>query len=126
MIDVKDSVFDDRRAETAVICLDRSYRSAESGMLERLDQRLQAALDDSTAGVLLDFGHNSQIGCGFLNVLLQCYRRTTETDRRFALCGLKPLPTKVLEVTRLNSLWEVFQTRREAIEAMRPLPLKHE
>jgi len=86
--------------------------------LARLDAHLLEAVDGSSTGLLIDLSETVSIGCRFLDVLLRCYARTTQCNRRFAVCALNPWPARVLAVTRLRSLWETFRSRQEGIQAM--------
>jgi anti-anti-sigma factor len=108
----------EREAGITIIRLRREYGSVDCQTLAELEAHLRGESDDFPAGLLIDLGETTYIGCGLLSVLLRCYVRVREDNCRFALCSLNSLPESVLATTHLNSLWEIFRTRREAIEAM--------
>ena len=102
----------------SIIILEAEYDSADFQKLREVERVLIVHLEDSSIGLLIDFGHTNHVGGGFLSSLVRCYQRATSLKRRFVICSLKPWPRKVLAVTRLNSLWDIFETRQEAIAAM--------
>ena len=120
-----ESACDEQQTGIAIIPLGREYGSADLQTLAELEGHLLEAIDRSPAGLLIDLGETIHIGCEFLSILLRCYVRVRKSNGCFALCALNSLPESVFAITRLDSLWKVFRTRREAIEAMQP-PLENE
>lgn len=118
----RDSECDDRDTGIAIICLKRTYGSTDFRALEELEGQLAKAAASSPRRVLIELEETVCIGCGFLRVLLRCFGRATENNGRLALCTLNPLPASVLAITRLDTIWETFPTRGEAIEAMKSWP----
>lgn len=102
----------------AVLQLEREYGSSEFSKLAELKCQLFSIIDDFPLGIVLDLIKTRTIGCGFLNVLLEAYAQAGKCNCWFALCTLQPIPRSVLKVTRLDSLWQIFEARQEAIEAM--------
>ena len=121
----RDSACDEQQTGIAIILLGREYGSADFQTLAELEEQLLGEIDGSSAGLLIDLGETVYVGCGLLSALLRCHVRVSGGNRSFALCTLNPLPESVLAITRLDSLWEIFRTRREAIEAMQQ-PLDNE
>jgi anti-anti-sigma regulatory factor len=113
-----ESVCDTEPTGITILRLEREYGSADMPRLAQLEGCLLGAIDSSPAGLLIDLSETTLIGCGFLNVLIQCYARARESNCRFALCALNSWPESVLVIARLDSLWEIFRTPQEAIEAM--------
>ena len=115
---VRDPTFNERQARMTAILLEPVYGSLDVAALAELEEMLLIAIDDSATGILIDLGNNSYIGCGFLGVLLRCYRRAERSGRVFWLCDLSPFSARVLTITHLDSLWSVVPTRQPAIEVM--------
>lgn len=114
----RESTRDEQQREIAIIPLGREYGSGDCQRLAEFEGRLLGAVEDSPAGLLIDLGETVYIGGGLLSVLLRLSARVRETNRRFALCALTSFPDSVIGITRLDSFWQVFRTRRDAIEAM--------
>lgn len=121
----RDLACDERETGITIIRLRCEYGSADCQTLAELEGHLLGESDDSPAGLLIDLGETTYIGCGLLGVLLRCYVRVRESNCLFALCSLNSLPETVMATTHLDSLWEIFRTRQEAIEAMQQ-SLDHE
>ena len=56
--------------------------------------------------------------CG-LSSLLWCLGRLKEKGRRLNLCGVRNEVSKTLDLTRLQTVFDIFETRDEAIQAIR-------
>ncbi len=108
-----------QQTEIRLVLLGPAYGSGQSQTLCDLERRLTAGINSASTGLLVDFGGTTYVGCGLLNVLLRCNERAKHMNRRVVFCGLMPLPRQVLVITRLESLWEVFETRQKAMEAAR-------
>ncbi len=119
MINSENETHNEQQTGPVVARLERTYGSTESKALSRLDGYLSGMACRSSTGLLIDLSETTYVGCGFLTVLLQHHVKAVQTNRRIALCSLNPMPADVLAVTRLDSLWEIFQPRVEALQAMR-------
>ncbi len=69
--------------------------------------------------VLIDLSKTEFFGSSFIELLFRVWNRMkSRPDGDFAICCLSPYCKEVLEVTHLNQLWKVFETRDEAIQAL--------
>ena len=102
----------------AIVLLRPEYRSSSVHTLRELEQRLVEEIDGCTTGLLIDLSETLYSSGEFLNVLLRCQRRAEQMQRGFALCRPSALLCRVLAITRLDSLWEIFPSQHDAIEAM--------
>ena len=68
--------------------------------------------------LVLDLSHTSYIGSGFVEQLLQAWRRLAQRQGRMALCGVNAVCLDVLSTTRLDALWPICTTRDQAVEAI--------
>jgi len=116
---------DEQPVGIVVIHLGSECGSADRQTLVELEGHLLEAIDRSPAGLLVDLDETTYVGCEVLNILLRCFVRARENDCSFVLCALDSLPQSVFAITHLDSLWEIFCTRQDAIEAMQP-PLGNE
>ena len=113
------------KEQIAVVPLGREYSSSDFQLLLALESHLTREADSAPVGLVIDLGETVYMGCGLLSVLLRCSARLNEGKRRFAMCTLNALSENVLAVTQLDSKWEVFPTRADAVQAMRR-PLHNE
>ena len=119
---VMDSTRDDQASGTAIIRVGGEFGSLGPETLAALEGDLRKAIEHSTTGLLIDLDGTDYIGCAFLSVLIRCSHRAAQRNVRFAVCALNPEPFSVFEITRLDSLWEVFRTERGAVDAMQQPP----
>ena len=103
----------------AIISFGRDYGSGDGQLLADTEDRLLRELGSDCGGLLLDLEYTSYAGCGFLSVLLRCYLQAKERGIRFGICTLSVPLARMLAVSRLDSLWEIFPTRGEAVVAMK-------
>ena len=120
---VTESTGIEKRGGVAIIRLAREFGSAEFDVLAELEELLEESIDGAPVDVLIDLGHTTYVGCAFLNVLLHFRERIKKMNGRHALCGVNSLPAEVFAITRLDSLWETFQTPWEGIEVMESRPV---
>jgi len=99
--------------------LGREYGSMNISAIAEFDRSLSKDLDDTSFALLIDWERTVYIGCELLNALLTWHARLKPRRCKIAVCGLQGLPQSILALTHLDSLWEVFPTRGEAIESLR-------
>ena len=76
------------------------------------------ALDDRTAPrVVLDFQGVKLLDSSGVATLVECLQRSRQTQRRLSLCNLNEAPRRVLELTRLSKVFEVFDNLESALAA---------
>lgn len=77
------------------------------------------ALDDhNTPRVILDFKGVSHLDSSGVATLVECLQRSRQTGRRLSLCELKGAPRRVMELTRLTKVFEVFDDLESALAAL--------
>ena len=79
----------------SIVILEAEYESADFQKLREVERFLIVHLQDSTIGLLIDFGNTNHVGGGFLSSLVRCYQRALSLKRRFVICSLKPWPRNV-------------------------------
>lgn len=87
--------------------------------LEEGRSALTSAADQALATeekkLLLDLSAVEFFGSSFIEVLFRTFRTMRDGDGRFAVCGCNVHCQEVLEITRLDSVWNVFPNRQAAI-----------
>lgn len=69
--------------------------------------------------VLIDLSHVEFFSSSFIEVLFRVWNRIKGKEGgRFAICCLQPYCREILEVTNLDKVWELFETREAALDAM--------
>ena len=85
--------------------------------LERLTETLLATAESATPPlVLIDIPQIKFFGSAFLGMLLRASNRLRLREGgRLGLCRLTPYCRTVMDITKSDRLWDIFETREEAI-----------
>jgi len=113
-----------RQNDTTVIELGSAYDSLDDTALDELGGLLltKAATVDPPC-IVLDLSRTGFIGSVFIEILVRAWKRLTERGGAFALCGVQPFCDEVIRTTRLDTLWESFPNREQAVKALRRPPV---
>jgi anti-sigma B factor antagonist len=71
-----------------------------------------------TPMVVFDLSEVKYFGSVFLSLLLRCHKYAKTRGGELVLCGPSPLARELLGVTALDTLWAIYDTRQEALEAL--------
>ncbi len=105
--------------DVTVIELGPAYDSTDEEVLEELGGLLltQAATVDPPH-VVLDLSNTGFIGSSFIELLVRAWKRLTERGGAFVMCGVQPFCKEVIRTTHLNTLWETFPDREQAVRSL--------
>ena len=68
--------------------------------------------------LVLDMSSTEFFGSSFIEALFRAWKKLNgKPNARFAIAGLQPYCREVLEVTHLDKLWNLFDTRAAAVAA---------
>lgn len=116
-----------REDDVTVIALGPEYENLDEHLLDEhlLDELREEILkltDEAEPPlVVLDLSHTKFFGSAFIEILFRTWKRLNERDGgKFAISGLTPYCREVIEITHLNQLWSVFDSRVEAVAALKP------
>ncbi|REJ79606.1 MAG: anti-sigma factor antagonist [Planctomycetota bacterium] len=68
--------------------------------------------------VVVDLSRVSYFGSVFLALLLRCHKLVRQKGGELVLCGASKLARELLQITNLDTLWAIYDTREEALEAV--------
>lgn len=68
--------------------------------------------------VVFDLSEVNYFGSVFLALLLRCHTAVKNRGGELVICGASKMATELLKVTALDTLWAMYPTREEAIEAV--------
>lgn len=68
--------------------------------------------------VVFDLGHLSYFGSVFMALLLRCHKLVRSHGGEMVLCGVQENARELLRITALDTLWAIYDTREEALEAI--------
>jgi anti-anti-sigma factor len=68
--------------------------------------------------VVIDLSRVSYFGSVFLALLLRCHKLVRQRGGELVLCGASELARELLQITNLDTLWAIYDSRDEALEAV--------
>lgn len=68
--------------------------------------------------VVFDLSQVSYFGSVFMAMLIRCHKLVKMRGGVMVLCGLHPLARDLLHMTALDTLWAIYETREQALEAI--------
>lgn len=93
--------------------------SITEDLINDVSDGMQHAVQAGPNRVLVDLGHVEFFSSSFIEVLFRIWNRIKAREgSRFALCSLQPYCREILEVTNLDTVWELYETREAALAAM--------
>jgi anti-sigma B factor antagonist len=108
-----------RQGELAIIEPTNEVESMEWELIEQAAEIvLQPLKREPPAGVIVDLSQVSYFGSVFLSLLLRCHKLVKQQGGEMVLCGVSPRARELLEVTALDTIWAIYDTREEAISAL--------
>jgi anti-anti-sigma factor len=90
------------------------------------DERVQPELgrlfktleDPRLRNVVVDFGQVNYFGSSMLEALLKLWKHVNSHAGKMALCNVSAIGREVLQVGRFTTLWNVYESREEALLAV--------
>ena len=68
--------------------------------------------------VVFDLSDVSYFGSVFLALLLRCHKFVKSRGGELVLCGASKMAAELLRVTALDTLWAIYDSRADALEAV--------
>lgn len=103
----------------AVLDFGPGSHSLDESTVQSLQQSMLEASNVEPPLLVLDLTDVEFFGSSFIEVLFRVWSRIKNRRGRFALCGLSPDCLEIIEVTKLNTLWTIYDTVDEAVAALK-------
>lgn len=109
----------ERHGEITVIAANPALETIDSTLEEQVAEVLLGPLHGQDAPlVVFDLSAVNYFGSMFIAVLLRCWRRATSSGGSLVLAGVSSQARELLRVTSLDMILPMYDTRREAMEAL--------
>jgi anti-sigma B factor antagonist len=105
---------DEERVQPQTTVLD-VVGDADLHSAPELRERLRSAIDDGATILVLDLSHTTLVDSTSLGVLLGAMKRLREHDGQIRLVVPRPEIRRVFEITMLDRIFPLFETRTQAI-----------
>ncbi len=88
-------------------------------LIEQAAEIVMEPLSDmSVPLVVFDLSKVGYFGSVFLALLLRCHKFVKSRGGEMVLCGATATARELLRVTALDTIWAIYDTRDEALEAL--------
>lgn len=108
-----------RVGDIAVIEPAPEVESMPENLIQQAAQMVLAPLrEDPPSGLVIDLSKVKFFGSVFISFLLRCHTRVKQHGSEMVLAGASDRIRELLHLTNLDTLWALYDTREEAIEAL--------
>ena len=99
-----------------IISLGPEYESLDEAGLDELREAILSVVHSADPPlVVLDLSHTKFFGSAFIEILFRAWNRlSAQEGGKFCLSGLTPYCREVIDVTHLDRIWLVCDTRADA------------
>src|SRR5262245_41377635 len=109
----------ERIGDVAVITPSPDVEKMPDNLMEQAAQMVLAPLRaEPPSGLIFDLSQVDYVGSVFLSFLLRCHKRVKEHGSEVVVAGASPRARELLHMTALDTLWAIYNTRQEALEAL--------
>jgi anti-sigma B factor antagonist len=109
----------ERHGDIAVITPSPELEKMPENLMDQAAKMVLAPLKaDPPAGLIFDLSRVDYFGSVFLSFLLRCHKRVKEHGSEVVVAGASTRARDLLHLTALDTLWALYDTRAEAIEAL--------
>jgi anti-anti-sigma factor len=108
-----------RHGEIAVVIPSPEVESMHEVLIEQAAKMVVNSLkEDPPAGIVIDLSQVSYFGSVFLSFLLRCHTLAKKHGSEIVLAGCSERTRELLHLTSLDTLWALYDTRAEALDAL--------
>src|SRR5436309_10956531 len=109
----------ERHGDIAIVTPSPEVEKMPENLMDQAAQMVLAPLrDDPPAGLIFDLSRVDYVGSVFLSFLLRCHKRVKEQGSEVVVAGASPRARELLHLTALDTLWALYNSRAEALEAL--------
>ena len=109
----------ERHGDIAVVVPSPEVESMHDNLMQQAAEMVLAPLqDDPPAGLIIDLSQVKYFGSVFLSFLLKCHMLAKRRGSEVVLAGASERSRELLHLTALDTLWALYDTRAQALEAL--------
>ncbi len=109
----------ERHGDIAVVIPSPEVESMHENLIQQAAQMVLAPLQkDPPAGIIVDLSQVKYFGSVFLSFLLRCHMLAKRHGSEVVLAGASERSRELLHLTALDTLWALYDTRAQALEAL--------
>ncbi|HBN75813.1 STAS domain-containing protein [Rubinisphaera italica] len=105
--------------DVVVVTPASNIESMNWDLIEQAADLIMAPLRDQEVPlVIVDLSEVGYFGSVFLALLLRCHKFVKSKGGELVLCGASEMAAELLRITALDTLWAIYDTRDEAMDAI--------
>jgi anti-sigma B factor antagonist len=109
----------ERHGDIAIITPSPEVEKMPENLMEQAAQLVLSPLRaDPPTGLVFDLSKVDYVGSVFLSFLLRCHKRVKEHGSEVVVAGASAKARELLHMTALDTLWALYNTRKEAVAAL--------
>lgn len=109
----------ERHGEVAVVIPSAKVEEMHETLITQAAKMVIDSLrSDPPAGIVIDLSQVNYVGSVFVSFLLRCHMLAKKTASEIVLAGASEPAKELLHLLDLETLWALYDTRQEAIEAL--------
>ena len=109
----------ERHGEIAIITPSPDVEKMPDNLMEQAAQLVLAPLRaEPPTGLIFDLSQVDYVGSVFLSFLLRCHKRVKEHGSEVVVAGASAKAKELLHMTALDTLWALYNTRKDAVAAL--------
>jgi anti-anti-sigma factor len=110
----------ERHGDVAVITPSPDVESMQEAEIQQAAQMVLAPLqEDPPVGLVIDLSQVKYFGSLFVSFLLKCHMLAKRHGSEVVLAGASQRSRELLHLTALDTLWALYDSRRDALAALR-------
>jgi anti-anti-sigma factor len=109
----------ERRGDLTVISATEELEHIEFGLEEAVSELILKPLRrQEQPQIVFDLSRVKFFGSVFLALLIRCWKLVVSRGGTMVLSGVDERSRELLRITSLDMVWPIYQSKREAIEAL--------
>jgi anti-sigma B factor antagonist len=109
----------ERHGEIAVVIPSPKVEEMHETLIAQAAKMVVNSLkQDPPAGIVIDLSQVNYVGSVFVSFLLRCHMLAKKQGSEIVLAGASDPARELLHLLDLETVWAIYKTRREAIEAL--------
>jgi anti-sigma B factor antagonist len=109
----------ERRGDLTVISVTEELEHIEFGLEEAVSELILKPLRrEEQPQIVFDLSRVTFFGSVFLALLIRCWKLAVSRGGTMVLSGVDARSRELLRITSLDMVWPIYQSKREAIEAL--------
>jgi anti-sigma B factor antagonist len=105
--------------DTMVITPASNVESMNWELIEQAADIVMAPLKKrQSTMVVVDLSEVNYFGSVFLALLLRCHTAVKSRGGELVICGASKMARELLKITALDTLWAIYDTKEEALDAV--------